>query len=284
VTLQTALSQVALTAGISESDNFVTSKNKDHRLLVGLANEIAQALASESEFPELTRTASITTVVGVTAYALPLDFHTPIHGTFRDQGFIDYLNGPVSEIEWSYITQANYPAHSPYSYRISGASTKQLEIYPSPGSASEIRFQYYSSNVALPKAWQSVTSYSEGDLVSVGTLIYLCISAGTSSTTAPSHTEGDAMEGDVLWRVSPQRYQYFKSKDDVCALGDLILQLGVAYRYAEENGAVWQPHQQRYLKEINTRKAALSGAPVLSRVPGQGRLSVNRYRGIVTVQ
>lgn len=48
--------------------------------------------------------------------------------------------------------------------------------------------------------WLSETEYVVGDKVRVEDRIYECQTAGTSGTVAPSHTEGLAVDGTVVWR------------------------------------------------------------------------------------
>lgn len=55
--------------------------------------------------------------------------------------------------------------------------------------------------------WAATTAYSVGDIVETTSgLRYWATVAGTSSTTEPSHTDGDATDGGVTWRsLRPQR-------------------------------------------------------------------------------
>lgn len=48
-------------------------------------------------------------------------------------------------------------------------------------------------------AWKATTSYTVNSLVSANNKVYKCIAAGTTGTTAPSHTTGTAPDGTVTW-------------------------------------------------------------------------------------
>lgn len=48
--------------------------------------------------------------------------------------------------------------------------------------------------------WESSTSYSLNDVVRSEGHEYVCTSAGTSGTTIPSHTRGEASDGGATWR------------------------------------------------------------------------------------
>lgn len=48
-------------------------------------------------------------------------------------------------------------------------------------------------------AWAANTTYAVDKIVKVGDSVYKCKTAGTSSTTAPSHLSGDATDGTVTW-------------------------------------------------------------------------------------
>ena len=49
-------------------------------------------------------------------------------------------------------------------------------------------------------AWGSTTAYSRYDKVTNGGRLYQALNAGTSGSTAPTHTSGDASDGTVSWR------------------------------------------------------------------------------------
>lgn len=50
--------------------------------------------------------------------------------------------------------------------------------------------------------WTASTAYLKGDLVLSGTKVYECVIGGTSSTTAPTHTSGQATDGTVTWKYA----------------------------------------------------------------------------------
>jgi hypothetical protein len=62
-----------------------------------------------------------------------------------------------------------------------------------PPLASELR----NTEVDI---WTPTTAYAFGDIIRADTNYYWCISAGNSGATGPSHTDGDAIEGTVIWR------------------------------------------------------------------------------------
>lgn len=49
-------------------------------------------------------------------------------------------------------------------------------------------------------AWVATTAYTVNSLVSSGGKVYKCTVAGTSSSTAPTHTSGTATDGTVTWQ------------------------------------------------------------------------------------
>lgn len=56
--------------------------------------------------------------------------------------------------------------------------------------------------------WTASTAYAQGACVKSGFYYYFAVVAGTTSTTAPTHTSGEATDGTVTWRqVSQNRRQ-----------------------------------------------------------------------------
>jgi len=66
-----------------------------------------------------------------------------------------------------------------------------------------------SSTLILPATrpatvldWAESTAFDYGDVVKTAAgRIYWCVAAGTTGTTAPSHTAGDAADSGATWRV-----------------------------------------------------------------------------------
>lgn len=48
-------------------------------------------------------------------------------------------------------------------------------------------------------AWAATTAYTYGQVVTVSSRIYMCVVAGTSGSTAPTHTSGTVTDGSVSW-------------------------------------------------------------------------------------
>ena len=69
----------------------------------------------------------------------------------------------------------------------------------SPSSTSNLMWVCTTSGYAVTTEWVASTDYSVGTLRFTSTRVYKCTVAGTTGTTAPTHTTGTAVDGTVTW-------------------------------------------------------------------------------------
>jgi hypothetical protein len=77
---------------------------------------------------------------------------------------------------------------------------------PQPGDY--VGWVCVSSGTAANTPWAPLTAYAFGDTVFAGNAVYRCAAAGTSGSTAPSHTSGTAQDGTVTWAYVGPRAQF----------------------------------------------------------------------------
>jgi len=148
-----------------------------------------------------------------------------------------------------------------------------------------------NGNQILSAAWAATTAYVVGDRVRASGNLYRATVAGTSSSTAPSHTSGTAVDGTVTWlyeqaqpiAVVATPYLMFSEADGEAYFGrgsELALMIRHAFRAANKARArgdgppqIWavasaDPAGTRGTRTLTvTASSALSGDIVL-RVDG----------------
>lgn len=98
-------------------------------------------------------------------------------------------------------TPFQLPIEDGYGATLTFQTTKQVEavqynktLYIATGTKiCELSYSY-------DPAWTASTAYKIGQRVLSGTKLYECTVAGTSNSTAPTHTSGTAVNGTVTWR------------------------------------------------------------------------------------
>jgi hypothetical protein len=72
----------------------------------------------------------------------------------------------------------------------------------SPVASGYIGWVCITAGTANNTSWTATTAYSVGAVVNANGKVYTCTVAGTSGSTAPSHTSGTATDGTVTWQYS----------------------------------------------------------------------------------
>jgi parallel beta-helix repeat protein len=104
---------------------------------------------------------------------------------------VEYESIEIMPIDYELSTAA--PTSGTYRVR-----DKVLNSAPSPGGYDS--WVCTTAGQVCTTAWVASTAYVVGDVRYVNSKVYQCTVAGTSSTTAPSHTSGTATDGTVTWQ------------------------------------------------------------------------------------
>lgn len=84
---------------------------------------------------------------------------------------------------------------------IKGKYSLYRKIYnAAPSGGGKMGWVCTTAGTANSTAWVASTAYTVGKQVNVNNNVYECTVAGTSGTTAPSHTSGEAVDGTVTWK------------------------------------------------------------------------------------
>jgi hypothetical protein len=250
----------AITAVVGSSDNMM-------RQMLSLLIREGKELRSKQEWPQLTRSHSITLVADQEAYEFPGDFDRQIFQTHWDQSNQWELVGPLSPQEWQMQENAIVSLGPRRRFRVKGFAANQFFIDPAP-SASEagqiLVFEYQSASWLVPATWETGTSYAAGAFTFYDGNIYSTVLGGTSGATPPTHTSSSASDGGITWVYYDAAYERPRADTDVFLLDQEVLTLGVKWRFMQVNGMQWQLMKKEAENAVSRDKSTLSSAPVLT--------------------
>jgi hypothetical protein len=116
-----------------------------------------------------------------------------VQGCFLDLRDIDIKHGNIDN---GITDPYNYKNAAPTSGKFKLA---QIVYNSKPIPGGYLGWVCTSAGTALSKDWTANTAYSVNTMVRANNKVYKCTVAGTSGTTAPSHTSGAATDGTVIW-------------------------------------------------------------------------------------
>ena len=193
--------------------------NSDTQIL-NLLYAVSRELRNVRVFPQQKRSHSFNTADGVSTYALPVDYFSPVLETHYDQSRSWMLNGPLSDADFNWRLYGNGTTSSTFSYRIFGpniaqySSAKMMELDPTPSSVNTISYDYITKSMFYPSGWTP------------GTTVYETITADTH----------------------------------VSMFDDDIMIMGLKYHYREAKGQDYQAFQQKYTRMIERAQARFVGS------------------------
>lgn len=260
---------------------FVGVSSPNEQQLLSIFQSVGDSLRNRPfDWPQLKRGYTFLTVTNQVRYRLPGDFYRLCDNTQWDTTNNLSLYGPMSD---SRQTERQYSVEgitTRKSYRIIGPtghlfstspfsqrSAGDFEIDPAGANNTDVLFlQYISCNWIWPRDWVASTAYSLGDVRSVDRYIYICTSAGTSSTTRPSTSTvaTDITDGTVTWRVYNEPYlcnpANTKLNDsDLCLFDDDIMIDGMRWAYKQAKGQDFQQLRADWEDSIKGANARFEG-------------------------
>lgn len=132
-----------------------------------------------------------------------------------------------------------------------------------------IRFDYISRHLFLPKNWEPDTAYSLNDKVNVNGNIYICTSAGTSSSANPPSglATSSIADNTAEWGYDATPYEEPTLDTDLCLFDYDLLKHGLrAMWISDAGGSLAQQEQVTFRKKIDKAQARLKGSHVGSLV------------------
>lgn len=240
-TVLALVQEVCYRIGIQAPTALYSATDNHGRQLRALLYEVAEELRNTRGFPQQKKTYTFDLEASRTEYPLPVDFWAPVLQTHWNNDTNRRLNGPVSDATFSEFLQGSGAGSSGYSYRIFGPDGNnytaggQFNVYPTPSSAEELSFVYYSRNLFLPKYWQPATAYTSGQYVSSNGNIYLCDTSGTShASTAPDGVTANIADGTAQWDYQNILYETILADTDICVFDDDVMKIGLKAKFLGE--------------------------------------------------
>ncbi|CAB4203030.1 hypothetical protein UFOVP1365_22 [uncultured Caudovirales phage] len=274
VTNVVGIVQAALyTLNVSPPTSLITSTPQVLQLKHILYDQSRQ-LRSTRVWPQQKRTYTFDLVSGQSSYQLPGNYYAALTDTAWDDDRRLRLIGPMSDAAFTDRTKGGRGITSTPSYRIFGPDTNsnssggQFHIHPTPTSSGEtLSFEYISSDILIPPYWiPSEASITVGTYRNVNSNIYKCtaITTGTTSTTAPTHTSGTAVDGGVTWSCdSPiNSYEIIISDFDRSVFDDDLMISGVRWRYLQANKMNYMAYYEGYTALLNSAQARWTGSTI----------------------
>ena len=227
--------------------SYVGATTPAARQFVSLFKYIANNLIERSDgWSQLKRVYVFTTTTSVVNYQLPGDFLRLLPGTQWGVTSQIPLAGPISNARLAFETYG-VGGTSPFSlYQINGAqgyiirtspytqrSAGYFQISPAgQNSTDQNAIAYTSCNYVWPTDWVASAAHSLGDKVTGINNIYICTTAGTSSTTRPSAVTGTETDGTVTWTVYNEPYP-ITADTDIVLLDDELFIEGLRWAWYE---------------------------------------------------
>lgn len=266
------VTNVANKAGYTVSASIVDSTDGTTKQLLQFAQEIIRDMADMYLWPVLQKTANIALIADTARYALPADWSHYHFDTFwnRDKGW--RVMGPMSPQEYAEIVGSDVTTSVFDRFQISGASSSELLISPTPGAGDAgqvIIAEYVADRAVRPRTWTTGLSITTGAYIFYNGNYYTATTTGTTGATPPTHTSSTASDGGVTWSYYSGTYSRFLADTDEPMFKSRIVEQGIFERYAEIHGLAFTPRFDVQCAEEYGKK---KGGKVLYAATGQEAL------------
>lgn len=249
-----------IVGGIVNNDNDLA------RRLKRIANRVIKEYAEKFPWRELWRIGTITLVEGQSSYALPADFNYHHMYTYWKQSDTTPLV-ILNPIELAYLNAESVDVTPTSQFYIQGMADSKLFIRPTPTAAeagTTVTFHYQGRRPIRPQTWVTGLTVASGDYCFYNGNYYTAASAGTTSSTAPTHTSGSASDGGVTWDFYSGAYDSFQADTDEINLNESIFTQGVLERLSATTGQVVAPQFEARLVAEWSRQAPAETISVVS--------------------
>lgn len=240
--------------------------------LCQLLKSVGRDLVREYQWTQLQNQWLFSTVTNTSRYALPSDYDRVIDQTAWNRSNRLPLGGPISPQAFQFLSARLVGISWNILWRVLQGKFQAYPADTTPGSYV-IAYEYVSrwwaipSGVVAPSAgpWLPNVAYLLNDSVQSGGNRYLCVTPGTSGTTAnPSATAGVVNDGTAQWE-----YVSAAGADTATADGDTILfdpqlvRAALKLAFKKEKGFDTASAQTDYDEALMKAKSADTVAPVL---------------------
>lgn len=124
---------------------FVIGNTEDDtaRTLLGAARKVGEELVRDYDWQELSRTATVATVVSTSLYDLEDDYERIASDTMWDGTLDRRMLGNTTRRQWAAISNVANSAQLTYRWRLFGG---QIQVYPTPTSVFSFNYEYLSKS------------------------------------------------------------------------------------------------------------------------------------------
>lgn len=121
---------------------FIVGNDDDTaKQLLALAKKVGTELARDYDWQELSRTATVTTTVAVSSYALEADYERIASDTMWDATQFRHMRGHTTRRQWAAITNSQADPALTYYWRLFG---NRIHLDPAPQSVFSFNYEYHS--------------------------------------------------------------------------------------------------------------------------------------------
>lgn len=139
ITAQEAVTRVLKSMSLPVPVSVSSSSDPTTALLFHLLGQVGEDLVDKHEWQFFDKTLTITTVPGITRYALPSDFQNFVDSTAWNRTQRLPLAGPLTSQEWAYINARLLGGITELIYTIEG---DEIVLYSSPSAAQSLSIAY----------------------------------------------------------------------------------------------------------------------------------------------
>jgi len=237
--------------------------------LLHLIYGVCEDLRSSAAWPQQKKEQAITLQSGVSDYDFPDDFYSPLLGTGWHRNGAQRLVGPLTDAQHSYRLYGVASISDAFAYAIMGPDMLDsltdhgpIKVTPTPTSTGEvISWFYQSANLFVPsRLWTATTAYTLAQYAYTGENLYICTTAGTSSSTMPTSTGSAVTDGTVTWAFVSSSIEKAYQDTDYCIFDADLVELGLAYFWKEAHGEDYTKAEANYKRKIAMAKARFGGS------------------------
>lgn len=229
--------------------------------------DVCEELRRKGPFRQQIQRHEFATESGKATYPLPVDFYGMVPATPYNRDTNWQLIGPLTDYEFAAFKDGELYIPTEYVWRVAGfdenpnsVSGRQIELYPTPGAAENLSFNYVSGHLFVPPNWAASTAYTSGQYVNVNGRIYVCDTNGTSGSTPPSGTSNNQTDGTTRWDSLTGPYVTINSDSDTCIFDSDIVKLGVRSKfYLEHSGPLGERVDAEFQNEIKKMRFRWAG-------------------------
>lgn len=260
----------------------VSSSNALDVQFLAIAHDEVQKLR-QHEWPQLSKTFSLTLATDTESYTLPADFDYWINRTAWDTSNDWELLGPLTAQEWQAVQQGLSSSGLRKKYRIQGFYTTlqnvsgdpipgyRVKIHPTPTVSENGQIlikEYISTAAILPKQWVASTAYTSGTYVSNVGNVYKCDTNGTSAASGgPTTTAQDITDNTTRWDYQANPYDKFLADTDFPLISHKLIKAGIKWRMLQENGFEFGVAKAEYDSMLLKELSGIKGGRDINMVP-----------------